>query len=181
MRFKFLLVVLALFTTQMTFAAPKAAPKTAPAYYGTQTYGGHSSGPHFGVMGPINIIGGTIYWGADVMGLWDLASVPGLSIGGEVGFQFGSVLGSTLWHAPIIATGIYELNISSLHDMKPFVGLGIGVGLNGGGAGSMALSFEMMAHAGMVFKNEMKGLFGRLSLGTANSAFVFMPSVGYFF
>jgi hypothetical protein len=141
-----------------------------------------------GVSGPVMVLEGSAFWGANFTALHQIS--PNVEVGGETGFHIWSKssggASASVWSIPIMPTVLYSFDTNT-PTFTPFVGLGLGVavlhanvnlgGLEGSGT---AVKFEGLAHLGAKF-GAAKNFFADIKLGLLDSSFVFIPSIGWFF
>ncbi len=169
---------------QFAVAAPKnqPAPKTTPVVQpavSPDSYSSKSELSGFSVSGPLSLLDGELYWGANVGYLMDLNS--DLKVGGETGFYIypGTVTG---WVIPIVGAVIYDLKMDT-GSITPFVGASLGLciaSVSAGGFSSTSAKFAGYAHLGAYFGSDQR-LFADIRLGTMAETFLLAPTIGYRF
>lgn len=138
----------------------------------------------FAVSGPIMVLDGNAYWGANFSAYHGVTEQ--FDVGGETGFYYHSSNSVSTWVIPIVPTGLYHFDIGA-PTFKPFVGLGLGVGIThasvtvgGFTAGGTHTNFEGLVHLGATIGASQQ-FFGDIKLGLLDDNFVFNPTIGWFF
>jgi hypothetical protein len=197
------LKLLALVSMVLVVSAPAFAAggkkKSQPAPLAQQpdsspTYSSSSSTPQgiqWNVMGPLQLVGGTAMFGANVSGDYFIRN--DISVGGESGFMIGSSNSVTFWEIPFVVTGKYHFSMAQMPNWRPYVGAGMGLSIFHGGVGSITIGGVTVPGGSSTqgdFRGELKvgtafqsgpGWLAEIKLGIINSSFLFAPSVGWQF
>lgn len=170
------------------FASFNAGAAETPAAAGT-AHGSTQGATTINVSGPITLLEGEVMWGGYVSVLHEI--VPSFKLGLESGFQYWSTsVGSasaSLWNIPVLATGIYQFDLSAAPTFHPFVGAGLGIGIAHGSISTSSVAgsdteaeFQGLAHLGAAF-GAQSGFFVDMRIGVLSSNFLFAPTIGVSF
>jgi opacity protein-like surface antigen len=151
-----------------------------------------SNGVNYAVSGPLTLVDGNAFWGANFKVGYKLTK--DWTIGGGTGFFIWHKsydvpnTSSTQWFIPLMPEGYYGID-AGLANFHPYVGLGLGVAIvhtsiSFGGsiptATDTSVKFDGLLHAGARIGSEQH-FFVDMGIGLLDGNFQFAPNIGWLF